>query len=76
MKAALSNPNVQLLAEMFDLKVPKMYNILIDVYSVSNNELMIKHAVVLDAEFQPMREANLGRLAKHLHECNIVFKKL
>lgn len=76
MKTTLANPNVQLLAEMFDLKVPKLHNILIDVYSVSNNELIIKHAVVLDAEFQPMREANLERLAGHLHECNVVFKKV
>lgn len=76
MKATLANPNVQQLAEMFDLKVPKLHNILIDVYSVSNNELIIKHAVVLDAELQQMREANLERLAGHLHECNVVFKKV
>lgn len=76
MKTLLTNPDVQELIKQFDLEVPKMYNILIDVYSVSNNELIIKHAVVLDKEMMPLREANLERLAGHLHECNVVFKKL
>lgn len=76
MKPILTNPNVQSLVNQFDLTLPKMYNILIDVYSVDDGKLIIKHASVLDDELQPLREANLTKLVNHLHECNVVFKKI
>lgn len=76
MKNLLTNPDVQSLVNQFDLTLPKMYNIMIDVYSVEDNKLIIKHASVLDENLKPLREANLSKLVEFLPECNVVFKKL
>jgi hypothetical protein len=75
MKRILTNPNIQLLIKQFDLKTPKMYNILIDNYELVDGKILILSAKVLDSNMNFIKFADQSKLIDNLHLCNVIFNE-
>lgn len=73
MKKVLTDPTVQQLIKQFDLKTPKMFNILIDDYCLINGKIVINSAKVLSEEMEFLRFADLSKMFPYMETCNVIF---
>lgn len=73
MKKILTDPAVKHLIKQFDLETPKMFNILIDDYSLVDGKIVINSAKVLSEEMEFLRFADLSKMFPYMETCNVIF---
>lgn len=72
-KIITTSKKVNELVNMFDLSIPKMYNILVDDYELDNGCIKIKSAKLLDDNMKFIRFVDLSKIIDHLTDCNVIF---
>ena len=73
-KEIMENKAFTLLVEKMDLIPPKLYDVRVDEYEVSDKGIMIVRATVLNDDGSDNRPANLQKLAPHLKDVNLIFR--